>query len=335
MNEISVTQLNNYIKSVFFAEEMLHNIAVVGEIDGMSVRGNGVWFTLKDKDAAIPCVCWDSGRAKDIKNGDLVTVRGTVDYWNKAGKINFTVYSIAKSGVGDLFEQFKLLFEKLKAEGLFERKRGMPKEVKRIGVVSSRFGAVIHDIISVAWRRNPGVDIVLFPAAVQGEAAEREIASGIEYFSANKTVDIVLIARGGGGSEDLSVFNSERIARAAAACPIPIVSAVGHETDFTLVDYTADLRAPTPSAAAELIVPEYITNRAKIINLYKQLKRIILNKFDIIQNKIESYKSILFCGIISISSKGKNVKSVADVNLDDNLLIKFGDGIIEAKVTKK
>ncbi|MBQ7973631.1 MAG: exodeoxyribonuclease VII large subunit, partial [Clostridia bacterium] len=201
--ELSVTQLNNYIKSVFVAEEMLHNVLLNGEVSGASLRGNGVWFTLRDLEASIPCVCWDQSRCQ-VKNGDQVTVRGTVDYWQKAGKINFNVHALVKTGAGDLLEQLKVLTEKLKSEGLFDKKKAMPAKVKRIGVVSSRYGAVIHDIMTVTKRRNPVVDIVLYPAAVQGENAVREICAGIAYFNRTQNVDLIIVARGGGSNEDLS-----------------------------------------------------------------------------------------------------------------------------------
>jgi exodeoxyribonuclease VII large subunit len=335
MNEISVTQLNNYIKSVFVAEEMLHNISVVGEVDGISVRGSAVWFSLKDRDAVISCVCWDKTRFRGVENGDKVTARGTVDYWNKAGKINFTVAFAAKFGVGDLLEQLRQLTEKLKAEGLFDRKKPLPARVRRIGVITSRGGAVIHDIISVTRRRNRAVDIVLFPASVQGDAAEGEILRGIDYFSTAKTVDIVIIARGGGAKEDLNAFNSESVARAVAGCPLPVISAIGHETDTTLTDFVADLRAPTPSAAAEMAVPELKTNREIVTGLWRQIKNAVLNKFERLRAEIKNYENMLYLGLVTITKNGIPVKSVREVKINDDLLLRLNDGIIKAKVTDK
>ena len=335
MNEFSVTQLNTYIKSVFAAEEMLHNISVVGEVDGISVRGTAVWFSLKDRDAVISCVCWDKTRFVNIANGDKVSARGTVDYWNKAGKINFTVAFAAKFGVGDLLEQLRLLTEKLKAEGLFDKKKPLPSAVKRVGVITSRGGAVIHDIISVTRRRNKTVDIVLFPAAVQGDTAQDEILRGLEYFSTAKTVDIVIIARGGGAKEDLAVFNREPVARAVAGCPLPIVSAIGHETDTTLVDFVADLRAPTPSAAAEMVVPELRTDREIVIGFWSQMKNIILNKLQQLRAEVKNYENMLYLGLVSVTKNGKPVKSVRDVKINDDLLLRLNDGIINTKVVDK
>lgn len=314
---------------------MLHNISVAGEVDGISVRGNAVWFSLKDRDAVISCVCWDRTRFRDIMNGDRVTARGTVDYWNKAGKINFTVVFAVKFGVGDLLEQLRQLTEKLKAEGLFNKKKPLPAAVKRIGVITSSGGAVIHDIISVTRRRNKAVDIVLFPASVQGDTAEEEILRGIEYFSTARTVDIVIIARGGGAKEDLGVFNKESIARAVAGCPLPIVSAIGHETDTTLTDFVADLRAPTPSAAAEMVVPELKTDREVVVGLWKQIKNTILNKFERLRAEVKNYENMLYLGLVTITKNGKAVKHAKEVNINDDLLLRFNDGIIKAKVTDK
>ncbi len=329
--EISVAQLNNYIKSIFLSEEMLHNVMVIGEVDGLSVRGKGVWFTLKDKEAVISCVCWDSSKI-NVKNGDKVTVRGTVDYWNKAGKINFNVHAVVKSSAGDLLEQLKQLTEKLKAEGLFDKKRALPTEVKRIGVVTSKFGAVIQDIITVASRRNPNIDIVLYPVTVQGENAEREIIRGIEYFSGSKNIDIVILARGGGGAEDLAVFNLESIARCVAGCSVPIVSAIGHETDFTLADYVSDLRAPTPSAAAEIIVPEYVSKRDLAIRIWSQIKYIITSRLDSIASMARNFMNIFPKDFVAVSKNGERIKSVKSIKANDKLQICFADGKIGVTV---
>lgn len=288
---ITVAQLNNYIKQVFEAEELLHNVSVIGEICGIKQSGNAVYFTLKDADASVSCVCFYPDIMKDsmhklIAEGTQVTVRGTVSYWNKAGKISFVVNKCETFGLGNLILLFKQLQEKLKAEGLFEStvKKSIPSEVKRIGLVTSKTGAVIHDIMTVAWRRNPSVDIVVVDTRVQGSGADAEIADAIELF--NKLppqippVDVIIVARGGGSAKDLEPFNSEMVARAVFASKIPVVSAVGHESDFTLIDFVADLRAATPSAAAELCVAEVTTEREKVIHLWQVLKAIIFLKID-------------------------------------------------------
>jgi exodeoxyribonuclease VII large subunit len=290
---ITVSQLNNYIKQVFDAEELLHGIEVVGDIDGIRVSGGAAYFTLKDEAACIPCVCYYPAKLRGTENGAKVVVRGTVSYWHKAGKISFVVSSIESFGFGALFLRLQQLKEKLQAEGIFDAgvKKALPSQIRRIGVVTSRTGAVIHDIIRVAHRRNPAVDIVLYPASVQGEGAEAQIAQGIKFFSATpkmsgSPVDVIIVARGGGSKEDLSAFNSESVARAVFASKIPVVSAVGHETDFTLIDLAADLRAPTPSAAAELCVPESLTKREIAMRAYSHLRYALKNKAETLVTKI-------------------------------------------------
>jgi len=329
--ELSVTQLNNYIKSVFVAEEMLHNVLLTGEVSGASVRGNGIWFTLRDREATIPCVCWDQSRCK-VKNGDQVTVRGTVDYWYKAGKINFNVHALVKTGTGDLLEQLKALTEKLKSEGLFDKKKAMPTKVKRVGVVSSRYGAVIHDIMNVTRRRNPTVDIVLYPAAVQGESAAREICAGVAYFNRVKSVDLIIVARGGGSSEDLSCFNTEAVARAVAGSELPIVAAVGHETDFTLVDYVADLRAPTPSAAAEMVIPEVVSQKDVVLRLWSQMKYVITSRLQQVRTQALGFMNLFPKDFVAVAKDGQMVKSVRELQPKDKLQICFNDGRIGVTV---
>ena len=301
--ELSVTQLNNYIKSVFVAEEMLHNVLLTGEVSSASVRGSGVWFTLRDREATIPCVCWDKTRCA-VKDGEQVTLRGSVDYWQKAGKINFNVHALVKTGAGELLEQLKALTDKLKKEGLFDRKKALPSKVKRIGVVSSRYGAVIHDIMTVTKRRNPTVDIVLYPAAVQGENAAREICAGVSYFNRTKTVDLIIVARGGGSNEDLSCFNLESVARAIAGSELPLVAAVGHETDFTLTDYVADLRAPTPSAAAEMVVPELVSEKDVALRLWKEMKYVITSRLEQNRTKARGVMNLFPKDFVAFAKKG-------------------------------
>lgn len=329
--ELSVTQLNNYIKSVFVAEEMLHNVFLNGEVSGASVRGNGVWFTLRDREAAVPCVCWDKTRCV-VKDGDQVTLRGSVDYWQKAGKLNFNVHALVKTGAGELLEQLKALTEKLKKEGLFDKKKAMPTKVKRIGVVSSRYGAVIHDIMTVTKRRNPSVDIVLYPAAVQGESAAREICAGIEYFNRTKNVDLIIVARGGGSNEDLSCFNLESVARTVAGSVLPIVAAVGHETDFTLTDYVADLRAPTPSAAAEMVVPELVSEKDVVLRLWKEMKYAITSRLEQARAKAIGFMNLFPKDFVAVAKDGQVVKSVKALRPKDKLQICFNDGRIGVTV---
>ena len=367
---ITVSQLNNYIKQVFEAEELLHGVEVVGEIDGL--RGVGasgaVYFSIKDKEAVINCVCYYPQKMAGVENGAQVVVRGTVSYWHKAGKISFVVSSCEAFGFGKLFLQFEELKRKLEQEGFFDvgKKKQLPSEVKRIGVVTSKHGAVLHDIKTVAHRRNPNVDIILFPVAVQGTGAEREIAQGISFF-AEYNVDIIIVARGGGSSEDLAAFNTEVVARSVFTSKVPVISAVGHETDWTLVDFVADLRAPTPSAAAELAVAEIVSVRDRVMGLYKHVRYALVSKQQAfgdqirriwslirgdIQNKLQNQESrvltasgiieshnplaVLKRGYAKVYKDGTEVVSVDDVEVNDKLDIKLYNGEVGVQVwTKK
>lgn len=314
---ITVSQLNNYIKQVFDAEELLHNVEVIGDIEGLKTAGNTVYFSLKDESATINCVCYYPFKMKSAQNGTNVVVRGTVSYWHKAGKISFVVNSCEVFGWGSLFLKFQQLQEKLKAEGLFDAgiKKPLPACVKRLGIVTSTSGAVIHDIKVVTHRRDPSVDLVVFGTCVQGDGADTEIARAIEFFnncnssrslfceenandrresqhteqseyilakqtSGIKPVDVIIVARGGGSKDDLNAFNSERVARAVFTSKIPIVSAVGHESDWTLIDFVADLRAATPSAAAELCIPEVLTKRELALRSWSLLRSVMMRKVD-------------------------------------------------------
>lgn len=254
---ISVSQVNTYIKNIFEAEVMLQNICVFGEIGSFNISNGNAYFNLKDENGMLPCVLFGANKFDIPKIGDMVLVRGSINYYAKGGRLSFNAYSIMPYGRGLLFEKFIKLKSDLEARGYFDpdKKKLIPKFVRRIGVVTSPTGAVIRDIIDVTTRRNDTIDIVLYPVKVQGVGADVEIASGINFFS-NYDVDVVIVARGGGSMEDLEPFNSEIVANATYNCEKPIVSAVGHETDFTIIDFVSDLRAPTPSAAAELVAWE-------------------------------------------------------------------------------
>ena len=258
LKAISVSQYNQYIKQIFEAEELLHNISIVGEVFGISLSRNVIYFSLKDENSAISCVSFYPDMFRDIKEGDKVTITGSPNYYMKSGKLSFNVNKIELAGLGDLFKQFMELKTRLENEGLFDEahKKPLPKEIKRIGVITSKEGAVIHDIINVSHRRNPSVDILYFPTKVQGKGAENEIAHAINMLSTYGKIDVIVVARGGGSLEDLWAYNTEIVARATYECEKPIVSAVGHETEFTIIDFVSDLRAPTPSAAAELLTKE-------------------------------------------------------------------------------
>lgn len=295
MEAITVTKLNTYIKQIFDAEELLHNIPVVGEIFGISSSRNVFYFSLKDESSSLSCVSFYPNLFIDIKEGDKVIVTGSPNYYIKGGRLNFNVIKLEKVGLGELYEQFLKLKDKLQHEGLFDEhhKKKIPSEIKRIGVITSKEGAVIQDIKNVAWRRNPMVDIVLYNTKVQGLNAENEIAHAIEVMGKYDKIDVIVVARGGGSLEDLWAYNTEVVASATYNCPKPIVSAVGHETDYTIIDFVSDLRAPTPSAAAELLTFDLSGKRAEMWGmfelLYSEVKKIInknINAFNMINYKL-------------------------------------------------
>ena len=255
----SVGELTTALRGVF--SEYFTDIWVAGEISGTKLAPSGhYYFTLKDEAAQLKCVCYKmTARYLKFKPQDGVAVlaRGRVDLYELRGEIQLIVDTIEPQGHGALQLAFEQLKKKLEADGLFaaERKRPLPAFPERIGIVTSPTGAVIQDMLNVIERRAPGKHIRLYPAQVQGEGSAEQVASGIEYFSESGWAEVVIVARGGGSMEDLWTFNEERVARAIAACSVPVISAVGHETDFTIADFVADLRAPTPSAAAELVAP--------------------------------------------------------------------------------
>lgn len=254
-NCVSVAQLNKYIKNIFDNEIMLKNISVFGEVSSYNVSNGIAYFNLKDEENLLSCVLFGANRFDAPKLGDVVLVTGSMNYYAKGGRLSFNAVNISPYGKGLLYEKFLQLKDALEKKGYFDpaRKKPIPDRVKRIGVVSSPTGAVIQDIIDVTTRRNDSIDIVLFPVKVQGVGAEFEIAKGIDFFSDYDNVDVVIVARGGGSLEDLQPFNTEVVADATFRCKKPLVSGVGHETDFTIIDFVSDLRAPTPSAAAELV----------------------------------------------------------------------------------
>ncbi len=264
----SVSELNAAIRAMLDAE--FRDIWVSGEISGLKLASSGhYYFTLKERDAQLKCVAFRSAhRYWKFKPADglAVLARGRVDVYEVRGEYQLQVEMLEPQGLGALQLAFEQLKKKLAAEGLFaaERKRPLPRFPRRIGIVTSPRGAVIADMINILSRRFPGVAIRLFPAPVQGLGSAEEVCRGLEYFSRSGWADVVIVGRGGGSLEDLWTFNEEAVARAIAACSVPVVSAVGHETDVTIADFVADLRAPTPSAAAELVVPTRDSVRDRI-----------------------------------------------------------------------
>ena len=269
----SVSQLDNYIKSYLTGSEYLSDFSVTGEISQYIISARGhAYFTIKDAEAVMNCVMFSRYIAYTSFTptiGMKVTVTGCMDFYAPSGKLQMQVLTMKEAGKGDRHEQYKQLFERLSKEGLFapEHKKPLPVLPKRIGVVTSASGRVISDIVNTLRKRNPYFDLLLYPASVQGENCPPEITEGINYFNEKKNVDVIIVARGGGSYEDLFGFNDERIARAVYECGIPVISAIGHEPDYTIIDYVADLRAATPTAAAEQVMASYDDQKNMVDNL--------------------------------------------------------------------
>lgn len=282
-NPITVTDLNKYIKNKIDGDEMLNNVLVKGEISNFKNHYTGhMYFTLKDENSLIKCVMFKSYTTHLSfmpKDGMKVMVLGSVAVFERDGIYQIYAKAMKEDGLGSLYTAYEELKKKLEQEGLFaeSHKKKIPFMPKTIGVLTSNTGAVIRDIINVSTRRNPGVHIRLYPVPVQGPGAAEKIAEGIKFMNENKLADVLIIGRGGGSLEDLWPFNEEIVARAIYDSELPIISAVGHETDFTIADFVADLRAPTPSAAAELAVAN-IEDVRKTLKLYNNRYKVALKK---------------------------------------------------------
>ena len=258
----SVTQVNSYIKNMFSQDFLLRRLSVKGEVSNCKYHTSGhIYFTLKDGGGTLAAVMF-AGQRRGLKfrleEGQQVVVKGTVDVYERDGKYQLYASEIELAGRGDLYVKFEKLFRELQDMGMFDAryKRPIPKYAKTVGIVTASTGAAVRDIINISKRRNPYVQLVLYPALVQGESAKDSIVTGIRTLD-RMGLDVLIVGRGGGSIEDLWAFNEEAVARAIFACNTPVISAVGHETDVTISDYVADLRAPTPSAAAELAVFDY------------------------------------------------------------------------------
>lgn len=322
---LTISQFNTFIKNILDSEEFLSNIAIIGEVTNFKVSGGNAFFDLKDETAMISCIKFGVSEL-NIKNGDRVTVNGRVNFYVKTGRISFVVSKVSVYGMGDLYQQFLLLKEKLETEGLFreEIKKPIPKFAKKLGVVTSETGAVIRDIINVTRSKNPYTDIVVYPSKVQGEGAENELASGIKYFNTRTDIDTIIIARGGGSLEDLAPFNTEKIVRAIVESNLPIISAVGHETDFTLCDFASDLRVPTPSVAAEVAVFSFY-EQMEALRQISDRNSYLLGKIiaDRKQNLILMSNSIIDKLRLKLSEHNSKLKVVsADIENKLNFFVK-------------
>ena len=294
----TVSQINSYIKNMFSQDYLLGSVSVKGEVSNLKYHSSGhIYFTLKDIKGSITCVMFAgnrSGLSFKMTDGCQVVVSGTVDIYEKDGKYQLYAKRITHDGQGLLYEQFILLKNKLEEMGMFaqEYKTAIPKYIRTLGIVTSPTGAVVRDIINIAKRRNPYIQILVYPAIVQGENAPESIVKGIQTLIKEK-VDVMIVGRGGGTLEDLWAFNDERVAQAVFDSPIPIISAVGHETDTTIIDFVADLRAPTPSAAAEQAVYDVTILESELKAIENSLKRLLKNNIEMIKYRVLFYQNRL------------------------------------------
>lgn len=396
IKSLSVTEVNNYLKKITDSDFILNNLSVKGEISNFKLHSSGhLYFSLKDENSKINCVMFRSDAVNlnfIPENGMKVTIKARLSIYVKDGSYQLYCRNIEQDGLGSLFVQYEKLKEKLQKLGLFneENKKAIPKYVNRIGVITSETGAAIQDIIKVIRRRNSLVDIVLYPSLVQGEEAVPNLIRGLKYFNEKNSVDVIIIGRGGGSIEELWAFNNEELAYAIFNSKIPVVSAVGHEVDFTICDFVSDMRAATPSAAAEIVAANLeeleknleFYNQAlnnsiqrlfhshknklelmlkslefnspskliaheyeRIDNLKDNLKKLVINKLDKNKVKLQNFNSLLKAynplnvldkgySIVQ-NEKGMIIKTINDVEMDEELQINVKDGKINVYVKSK
>jgi exodeoxyribonuclease VII large subunit len=396
MNSVyTVSQANQYIKNMFNQDFLLNNISVRGEVSNCKYHSSGhIYFSIKDRNGLLSCVMFaGKKRGLDFKmeEGNKVIVSGNINVYERDGKYQLYADKIEKEGTGDLYKRFIELKNELEEMGMFsdEYKKEIPKYSMNVGIVTASTGAAIQDIINISKRRNPYIKLVLYPAKVQGDGAADTIVNGIRCLD-SKNLDVIIVGRGGGSIEDLWAFNEEKVARAIFECNTPVISAVGHETDYTIADYVADMRAPTPSAAAELVVFEYnklcekissyeenmryridikIRNYKNTVNdlLWKLNKMSPANNIQSKRQRLADLEIRLYDGINRKTSerrhqlellterlnglsplnklsggyayisddKNKPVKSVKQINADDELKIVLKDGNAKVKVIDK
>ncbi len=297
-NVYTVGQVNTYIKNMFAQDFLLHRVCVKGEVSNCKYHTSGhIYFTLKDAAGTISGVMFAGNRrglAFRMKEGDRVVVTGSIEVYERDGKYQLYAKEITLDGEGDLYLRYEALKHELEEMGMFaqEYKKPIPRYVKRVGIVTASTGAAIQDIRNIASRRNPYVQLILYPALVQGDGAAESIVNGIHALDL-LGVDVMIVGRGGGSIEDLWAFNEEIVARAIFECETPVISAVGHETDTTIADYVADLRAPTPSAAAELAVYDVERLMQDIASCENRLNRLMKNQAVLTKNRLLSYAARL------------------------------------------
>ena len=313
---LTVSELTLHIRSVIENDPVMWDISVQGEVSNMSRASSGHWyFTLKDSAAQLKCVMWRSSVERQSytpQNGDAIVAHGRIGVYEASGVYQLYADSIRPLGIGDLYQQFEQLKARLEAEGLFdpERKRPVPAFPRQIGVVTSPEAAAFQDIQNVLRRRCPLVEIILSPCLVQGSDAPPQIVKAIECLNRYSQVDVILVIRGGGSLEDLWAFNDERVARAIAASRIPVIAGVGHETDFTIADFVADVRAPTPSAAAEMAAPSIEELRAKLKSADEYLTSLMTDYLSGLRMNVASVQRTL--GHVSPLSQIRNLRQRVD-----------------------
>ena len=332
-NVYTVKQVNSYIKNMFTQDFMLNRIYVKGEVSNCKYHTSGhIYFSLKDESGTIACVMFAGqrgGLSFHMREGQQIIVLGSVNVYERTGSYQLYAQEIRLDGEGTLYEKYQMLKQELEEMGMFapEYKKAIPRYAKRIGVVTAPTGAAVRDIMNISARRNPYVQLLLYPAQVQGEGAKESIVRGIRMLE-TKNVDVIIVGRGGGSIEDLWAFNEEIVARAIFDCPIPVISAVGHETDTTIADYVADLRAPTPSAAAELAVFDIQDFYGNIGQYRMQMNRLMKAKLDIRKQKQEYLKRQLL--LLSPQSRIHTKRQYA-ADLEERLRQQMKQQIIEAR----
>ncbi|MDM0813807.1 exodeoxyribonuclease VII large subunit [Clostridium perfringens] len=285
LKTLSVGEVNNYVKKLVENDFILKNINVKGEISNLKFHSSGhIYFSLKDENSKVNCIMFKNNAVNldfRLEEGMRVEIKARLGVYHKEGTYQLYCENIKKAGIGELFEEFHKLKKELSEEGIFDEKykRALPKFPKRVGIITARTGAAVRDIIKVIQRRNKSLDIILYPAKVQGENAADSIIEGIRYFNNEKSVDVIILGRGGGSIEELWAFNNRDLAYEIFNSRIPTVSAVGHEVDFTISDFVSDMRAPTPSAAGELVSPSLKEMINDLVNKKEFLHRAIDRKF--------------------------------------------------------
>lgn len=332
-NVYSVSQINSYIKNMFTQDFLCSSILIKGELSNVKYHGSGhIYFTLKDSGAAISCVMFAgnrSGLGFRMVDGLSVIVGGSIDVYERDGKYQLYARAIEQAGGGALYEQYEKLKKELEEMGMFDAcyKQPIPRFVKRLGVVTASTGAAVRDIINVAKRRNPYIEIILYPAIVQGEYAVASIVEGVKALE-REGVDVMIVGRGGGSIEDLWAFNSREVAQAVFDCTVPVISAVGHETDTTIIDFVSDLRAPTPSAGAELAVCDLEALLRQIAQYRRHLTDAMLGKC--VAKRMEAENLALKLQMVSPQAIMKEQR-MRILSIEEELLRKIETKILERK----